>query len=382
MRVLVVHNRYVSAVPSGENAAVDEEVAALRAAGVDVVTHLRSSDEIAALPPAKKLALAARPVRSGEDVRAVRRLVAETRPDVLHLHNPYPLISPAVVRVARDAGVPVVQTLHNYRHACIAGSLFRDGHPCTDCLGAPLRWPGVAHGCYRGSRPQSLVLTTAEVVHGGTWRQVDRYVALTAFAADLLSRAGLPRDRVTVRPTWGADPGEPAPPGTGHLFAGRLDEEKGALLLVSAWRRTPPGGHLTVAGDGRYRADVERLAAERDDVTYLGPQPPDRVAAEMAQAAVVVVPSVCFEGFPRTVVEAYARGRPVLATDVGPLPEIVPDALGWTAAATPEAFAAALVATREPDAARGRAARARYLAEHTPEVALRRLLDVYESVAR
>ncbi|HVF04175.1 MAG TPA: glycosyltransferase [Frankiaceae bacterium] len=382
VRVLVVHNRYVSAVPSGENAVVDDEIGALRGAGVEVLTHLRSSDEIAALPPARKAALAVRPVRSGEDADAVEALIRRQRPDVLHLHNPYPLVSPWVVRVAARAGVPVVQTLHNYRHACIAGSLFRDGHACEDCIGTPLRWPGVVHGCYRGSRPQSVVLTAAEVLHGPTWRKVDRFLALTSFAARTLSRAGVPLDRVTIRPTSAPDPGGPEPPGTGHLFVGRLDEEKGALLLAEAWRRTPRGGRLTIVGDGRCRPEIERLAAERDDVCYLGAQPSGRVAREMAHAAAVVIPSVCYEGLPRVLVEAFARARPVLATDVGPLPELVTDDVGWTAPATPDAFAAALAATRPPDPVRGAAARARYLGEHTPERSLRTLLDVYESVRR
>jgi glycosyltransferase involved in cell wall biosynthesis len=380
MRVLVVHNRYVSAVPSGENAVVDEEIAALRDAGVEVVTHLRSSDEIAALSRAGRAALAVRPVRSGEDARAVAALVREHRPDVLHLHNPYPLVSPWVVRVANDAGVPVVQTVHNYRHACVAGSLFRDGHVCEDCLGTRTRWPGVVHGCYRGSRAQSLALTVAENVHRGTWASVARYLVLTSFAAEKMAEAGLPRDRLVVRPNSARDPGEPTPPGTGVLYAGRLDEEKGVPLLVTAWRLVPPGSHLTVIGEGRFRGEVERLAAERADVTFLGPRSAAEVAAAIDGAAAVVVPSVCYEGFPRVVAEAFAHGRPVVATAVGPLPALV-GAAGWTAPPSPEGLAAVLAAVR-PDAARGAAARARYLAAYTPERTLRQLLDVYAEVAR
>jgi glycosyltransferase involved in cell wall biosynthesis len=378
MRVLVVHNRYVSAVPSGENAVVDEEVAALREAGVEVLTHVRSSDEIARYGTARRAGLAVRPVRSGTDARAVAALIRRERPDVLHLHNPYPLVSPWVVRVAHRAGVPVVQTVHNYRHACVNGSLFRDGGPCTDCLRHQTRWPGVVHGCYRGSVPQSIALTTAEHLHAGTWRMVSRYLVLTAFAARTL---GLPAAKVVVRPNSASDPGTPAPLGSGYLFVGRLDEEKGVLLLLDAWRSVPPGSRLTVIGDGRHRGAVEALAAARDDVVYLGAQPPDRVAAEMDAAAAVVVPSVCYEGFPRVLAESFARGRPVLATDVGPLPEVVTPDVGWTAPATPDAFARALASP--PDlAALGAGARARYLRDLTPERSLRRLLDTYAAVTR
>jgi glycosyltransferase involved in cell wall biosynthesis len=367
MRVLVVHNQYVSAVPSGENAVVAEEVEALRAAGVDVRTHLRSSDEIAALPPAKKALLAVRPVRSAEDARAVRRALDGV--DVLHLHNPYPLVSPWVVRVAKRAGVPVVQTVHNYRHGCVAGSHYRDGHVCEDCLPTRTRWPGVAHGCYRGSRPQSLALTTAELLHTGTWHSVDRYLALTAFAKRKLVEAGLRAEQVTVRPNSTPDPGEPSPPGEGLLFVGRLDEEKGAPLLYEAWRRS--GVPLTVIGSGRHEPP--------DGVRYLGPQPAGVVAAEMERAAAVVVPSVVYEGFPRVVCEAFARGRPVVATDVGPLPDLVTPDRGWLAPPAADGLAAVLRDVR-PDPARGAAARAHYLAELTPERTLRALLDVYAAV--
>jgi glycosyltransferase involved in cell wall biosynthesis len=371
MRVLVVHNKYVSAVPSGENAVVDDEVAALRAAGVEVHTHIRSSDEIAGFSTGQRAALATRPLYSPQDARDVGKVLRASRFDVLHLHNPYPLVSPYVIRVARRHGVPVVQTVHNYRHGCVAGSHYRDHHPCEDCLGTVTRWPGVAHGCYRGSRAQSIALMTAEVVHRGTWRGVARYLALTEFAKAKLVAAGLPERNIVVRPNSAPDPGEPTTPGEGLLFVGRLDEEKGARLLYDAWARVPHVP-LTVVGSGRYEPPP--------GVRFLGPQPPAVVAAEMERCAAVVVPSVVYEGFPRVVAEAFARGRPVVATDVGPLPELVTPDVGWLAPPAPEGLAAVLAAVT-PDAVRGAAARARYVARYTPERVLRQLVDVYEAVS-
>lgn len=362
-----MHNRYVSAVPSGENAVVDDEVAALRAAGVEVCTHIRSSDEIATLPPRQKALLPLRPSRSGEDARAVETLIREHRPDVLHLHNPYPLVSPWVIRVAHAHRVPVVQTVHNYRHGCVAGSHFRDHHVCEDCLGTRTRWPGVVHGCYRDSRPQSLALTAAELLHRGTWRGVERYLVLTEFARRLLVGAGLPAESIAVRPNSAPDPGPPTPPGEGLLFVGRLDEEKGAPLLYGALR---PGVRLTVIGDGRHRPP--------EGVRWLGAQPPDVVAAEMERCAAVVVPSVVYEGFPRVVAEAFARGRPVVATAVGPLPGLVTNDRGWV---TPPAGLADTLAEVTADPARGAAARAYYLEHLTPERTMAQLLDVYAAVA-
>ena len=369
MKVLVVHNRYVSTVPSGENAAVDDEVAALRDAGVEVVTHLRSSDEIATLSAPGKVALAARPVYSRDDARAVAAKLSGV--DVLHLHNPYPLVSPWVVRVAKRVGVPVVQTIHNYRHGCVAGTHYRDSRVCEDCLPTRTRWPGVAHGCYRSSRAQSLALTTAELLHTGTWRSVDRYVALTAFARTKLVEAGITADRIVVRPTSTPDPGPPTPPGEGVLFVGRLDEEKGAPLLYDAWRRVPRV-RLTVVGGGTYEPPP--------GIRFLGSQPADVVAAEMAAAAAVVVPSVWYEGYPRVVAEAFARGRPVVATNVGALPGMVTPDRGLLAEPTVESLAAALAVAATPDPARATAARAYYEAELTPALAMRRLLAIYDSV--
>ena len=160
VRIVVVHNRYASQAPSGENVVVAQEIELLREAGHEVHTYLRDSDEIAAFGPLERAGLAIRPIRSRADVHAFATLLTDVRPDVVHLHNPYPLISPWVVRVAAELDVPVVQTVHNYRMSCVAGSFYRDGHACEDCLGRALPWPAVAHGCYRGSRVQSVPMRT------------------------------------------------------------------------------------------------------------------------------------------------------------------------------------------------------------------------------
>src|SRR5581483_6752869 len=162
MRVMVVHNRYRSALPSGENAVVDQEIGWLRAAGVDVVPFLPSSDEMSLWD---KALLPVSPIW-----RPRRGTVRAARPDVVHLHNPYPLISPSIVRAAHAYGVPVVQTVHNYRHVCAAASFFRDGLPCHDCRGRVFAVPAIRHGCYRGSRAQSAVMATTLAVNRPTWR--------------------------------------------------------------------------------------------------------------------------------------------------------------------------------------------------------------------
>jgi glycosyltransferase involved in cell wall biosynthesis len=209
VKVVVAHNRYREAQPSGENTIVDLEIAQLAAAGVEVLPFLRSSDEIPALPVTSKALLPVSPIYAPKAQRELSDLIEEHRPDVLHLHNPYPLLSPWVVRTAHRHGVPVVQTVHNYRQVCSSGLYFRDGHICQDCRGRALGVPAIVHSCYRGSRAQSAVMAATLAMHRPTWRSVDRYIALTAAVADHLREYGIGADRITVKPNSIPDPGPP-----------------------------------------------------------------------------------------------------------------------------------------------------------------------------
>lgn len=385
VRIVVVHNRYASQAPSGENVVVAQEIELLREAGHEVHTYLRDSDEIAAFGPLERAGLAIRPIRSRADVHAFATLLTDVRPDVVHLHNPYPLISPWVVRVAAGLDVPVVQTVHNYRMSCVAGSFYRDGHACEDCLGRALPWPAVAHGCYRGSRVQSVPMALALAAHRGTWALVDRFLPLTTFVAEKLQAAGVPETRITVRPNAVPDPGPPEPGGRGFLFAARFDREKGVLLLLDAWERSGlgPSVPLVIAGDGELADEVRRRAARLEGVQLTGPVTRSEVGRLMARAAVVVVPSLGYEAFPLTVVEAFSRGRPVLATRVGGLPRLVDDEVGWIADADPSSLAARLVEAAAADVAvHSAAARRRYERQYTPQVVLDQLVGVYGEVRR
>jgi glycosyltransferase involved in cell wall biosynthesis len=383
MKIVVAHNRYASAQPSGENVIVDAEIEQLRAAGVGVIPFLRSSDEIGELPAVQKALLPLSPIYAPRAQRELVALIREHRPEVLHLHNPYPLISPWIVRTAHAHDLPVVQTVHNYRQVCANGVYFRDGHICQDCKGRALPLPAVRHSCYRGSKAQSLVMATALTAHRGTWRSVDRYIALTDAIAEHLRGYGIPADRIVVKPNAIADPGAPAPVGSGFLFLGRLTPEKGLDLLLAAWQRHADGslGTLTVAGDGPLRGQVEQAAAARGDLRFLGPQDRDGVAAALRGAAVVLATSTWHDVLPTVVIEALAHGRPVLGTDLGGIPSLIGDA-GWVVPAQPEALAAALPTAAAKAAATSGRARARYESHFTPKVVTARLLDVYSSIAR
>jgi len=392
VRVIVAHNRYREAQPSGENTIVDQEIAQLRAAGVDVVPFLRSSDEIARFSAAEKALLPLSPIYAPAAQRELSRLITEHRPDVVHLHNPYPLLSPWVIRTAHRHGVPVVQTVHNYRQVCSSGLYFRDGRICQDCRGRALGVPAIVHRCYRGSRAQSALMATTLAVHRPTWRSLDRYIALTSGIAQHLRDYGIPEDRIVVKPNAIPDPGAPAPLGEGFLFFGRLSPEKGLGLLLDAWRRHPEGalGPLRIAGDGELRPLAEAAAAERSDVEFLGPLDRAGVAAALRAAAVVLTVPTWHDVLPTVVIEALAAGRPVLGTALGGIPYLIgaddPTAstgsAGWLVPPDPAALAAMLPTARATAAAVAPHARVRYERTFHPDVVTGRLLDIYAAVVR
>ncbi|MGH3655849.1 MAG: glycosyltransferase family 4 protein [Micromonosporaceae bacterium] len=387
MKVVLAHNRYVSAQPSGENTVVDGESQLLADAGVTVLPFQRTSDEIPTLPATEKALLPISPLYARRAQTELSTLLARERPDVLHLHNPYPLLSPWVIRTAHAHRVPVVHTVHNFRQVCIAGTYFRDGHPCHLCRGKAYPYPGVQYGCYRGSRAQSVIMATTLAAHRGTWRSVDRYIALTTAMAAHLRDYGIRDDHIAVKPNSVPDPGRHDVAGSGFLYVGRLSEEKGLRLLLKAWRRHPVNalGTLTVVGDGPLREQVASAAAGRTDIVFRGRQEPPAVREAMRSAAALVVPSTWDEVCPMVVVEAFSQARPVLATDKGGLPYLVgadtERPAGWITEPTTDALAAALgqAATQAPNLST--AARARYDTVFSPDVVTSQLLKIYEEVA-
>jgi glycosyltransferase involved in cell wall biosynthesis len=383
MKVVVAHNRYRQAQPSGENTVVDQEIAELTAAGVEVIPFLRSSDEIGELPLLQKALLPIAPIYAGPAQRELRDLLRSRRPDLLHLHNPYPLLSPWVVRTAHAQRVPVVQTVHNYRQVCASGLYFRDGHLCTDCRGRSFALPAIRHACYRDSTAQSAVMATTLALHRPTWRSVDRFIALTTAIADHLRGYGIAAERISVKPNSVPDPGEPGPGGDGFLFLGRLSPEKGVENLLDAWRRQPDGalGRLRVAGDGPLRDLVVAAAAAREDISYLGPLDRSSVREALRATAVVVVPSQWHDVLPTVILEALAAGRPVLGSNLGGIPYLIGDA-GWVTGPEPAALAEGLAIAAAGAESLRDAARARYRSTFAPEVVTGQLLEIYRSVAR
>lgn len=328
-RVLLVHNYYQQA--GGEDEVFLGEARLLEQRGHVVTRYVAHNDGVADVG---RLRLAAGAIWSRASHRALRALIRAERPDVVHVHNTLPLISPSVYFSAADEGVPVVQTVHNYRHLCANGLLLRDGVPCHDCVGRRVGLPGVVHACYRGSRAATATVVATTAVHRalGTWsRRIQLYVALTEFARKSLLEGGLPAERVVVKPNFvDPDPGPGRGAGGYAVFVGRLAPEKGVRTLLAAWRTLGAAPPLRIIGDGPLAPEVARAAGEIPGVTWLGRLKAPEVLAQVREAACLVCPSEWYETFGRVIVEAFAAGTPVVASDIGALAELVrPEETGF-----------------------------------------------------
>ena len=322
MKILAVHNRYQR--PGGEDQVFLDETTLLESQNHHVLRYEVHNEQVKHMG---RLTLAKDTVWNTSAYRELRALIRRERPDVAHFHNTLPLVSPAGYYAARAEGVPVIQTLHNYRLLCPVALFFRDGRVCEDCMGKAVPWPGVVHGCYRGSRAASGVIATMLTVHRAlrTWTEmIDVYVALTEFARNKFIEGGLPAGKIVVKPNFVApDPGRGQGGGGYALFVGRLAPEKGTGTMLDAWDRLATKFPLKIVGDGPLKDQVVRVAARRSDVEWLGHRPVADVHALMRKADMLVFPSQWYETFGRVAAEAFAAGTPVIAADIGAVAELV-----------------------------------------------------------
>jgi glycosyltransferase involved in cell wall biosynthesis len=322
-RILLIHAYYRER--GGEETVVAAESELLRSHG-HVVEELRFDNASWAgmQGVSGRLRQALETIWSERARRRVRNSVEKFRPDLIHVHNTFPSASPAIYS-AFPRDLPVVQTLHNHRLVCPAGTLFRAGRPCTDCVGRLTPWPGVKHGCYRGSRPLSALVATMLSVHRllGTWSRVDAFVVPNLRMRDLMVSGGVPADRIRTIPNFlEPDPGVGAAARAGFLYAGRLSEEKGIRVLVDAGRLKP--GLIRVAGDGPLAPLVQEAALD-GAIAYLGPRDRSTILEDIRSSRAVLAPSLCFETFGMVILEGFACGTPVIASRIGAFPDLVRD---------------------------------------------------------
>ncbi len=384
LRVMMVHNAYREW--GGEDGVVSAELALLRNRGHEVIELRRNNLETDAMSGTR---LAVQTLWSGATHAQASELLRQHRPDVVHVHNTFALISPSLYWACAAQGVPVVQTLHNFRLACPQAMFLRDGKVCESCIGKT-PWPALVHACYRGSRTQTAVMFAMLGMHQvmGTFeKKITRYIALTQFSRAKFIAAGLPADRLVVKPNFVVAPA----PATSHssepsqrarnglLHVGRLSPEKGTAVLAEAWRHCDQLS-LRVAGVG---SAAQALSALKG-VSMLGQLSASEVRAEMGRACALVLPSIIFENFPLTLVEAYASGLPVIASRIGALAELVED--GVTGLLFNPGDAKDLAdrmqwAASHPAemALMGAHARTRYEQRYTPEINYLQLMAIYRS---
>lgn len=323
MKVLLVHNRYQE--KGGEDSVVESEKDLLSSHGVEVELLQANNDHIVGIKD--KLIASAAVFYNPEGVNRLNAAVAAFKPDIVHVHNWFPTLSPAIFGACNKNSVPVVNTLHNYRLLCVKGSLYRNGSPCEDCLGTRLRLPGVLHGCYRGSRSGSAAVTAAMLTHWhmGTWhRAVDKFIALSEFARTKLIEGGLPAEKIDVKPNClSSDPGVRSGDGGYFAYVGRLTEEKGITTVLECWRQGPDLPLLRIVGAGDREDQVREAASSLHNVEYLGLRGSSEVLDVIGSAMALICPSRWYEGMPRVVVEAMAVSTPVIASRLGTYLEMI-----------------------------------------------------------
>ena len=320
MKILMAQNRYL--IRGGEDENFDSESKLLESYGNQVIRYIQDNKNIQNIP---NWQLGIRTIWSQQDYHQIRNIIQDRKIDIVHVQNFFPLISPAVYYAAKDEKVPVVQSLHNYRLFCLNAYFFREGKICEDCLGKfPLQ--GITQKCYRKNYSASIAVASMLSIHRlvNTWnKMVDCYIALTEFSKEKFIEGGLSSIKIIVKPNFIPDLGIGKGEGNFVLYVGRLSPEKGLHTLLEAWKKL---GHiitLKIVGDGDLQSKVEQTAKNSTTIEYLGRQPLNKVYNLMGQAKALIFPSLWYEGLPRTIIEAFAAGTPVIASNLGSMSSLI-----------------------------------------------------------
>lgn len=327
MKILIAHNRYQH--PGGEDAVVKTEYELLKSYGEDVRLYERNNIEIDSLSPGEKLKLLFSYRWSQSSYREFKNIVDEFKPDVVHLHNIFFLLTPSVYAACQERNIPVVHSQHNFRLLCSNGLFFRENHICEECLKHTL-WRGVRYGCYKNSRILTALIVAIIDHHWkkGTWlKMVDAFITATEFGKRKFIEGGIPPEKIFVKPNFlYPDPGKREKDEGYALYAGRLSQEKGIELLIGAWKYVS-AAPLKVMGDGPLMEKVKNIVKDKkvNNIEFLGFQSKENAARYMKGARFIIIPSLCYESFPRIIAEAFAYGIPVLASELGTMKSLIDD---------------------------------------------------------
>lgn len=333
MKILLVHNFYGSAAPSGENTVFLAETELLRRKGHKIVKYVRYSDDILKHGMFGKFQGALSTPWNPFSAWKLKKILNDERPDVMHVHNFFPLLSPAIFHAVDSFNTATVMTLHNYRLFCAAGFPLRNGSPCMLCLENKNVSPAIHYGCYRGSRIATVPMATMIELHRllQTWNQhIDAFISVSIFQKELMVKAGLPDELIRVKPHFCQDGFAPLPWDDREnkiIFIGRLGEEKGVETLVKAWGIWGAEAPLLeIIGDGPLRKNLSKLVEKtglEKKIILKGQLSFEATQKSLLRSRLLIVPSIWFEIFGMVICEAFAHGVPVVASRIGPLPDIV-----------------------------------------------------------
>lgn len=386
MKIALVHNAYQQA--GGEDAVFEQECRMLENAGQKIVTYCRTNWDTDGYSGLLRLSLAKRTIWASDSRREFMELLRREKPDVVHVHNTFVMISPSIYSACREAGVPVVQTLHNYRLLCPAGTFFRDGKLCEECLHHSLI-RSVEHSCYHDSYSASAVVASMLAYHRArdTWRrEISCFVALTQFARNKFMEGGLPGEKIFVKPNFVApDPGARRGIGEYALFAGRLSPEKGVGTILAAWKRLSVSVPLVIIGGGPDHEKLKARAASEGltNVEFKGQLPREQTLAAINNARFVIISSEWYETFCMAIAESFACSTPVICSRMGVMQELVENnrtGIHFGPSDSEDLARKVEWGWTHPDEmhAMGIAARAEYEAKYTAEANYPQLMEIYQ----
>ena len=330
MRILLCHNFYRSAAPSGEDIAYENEKKMLIEAGINVDTYEKYNDDLENIAFFDKAKLGISNSWSNTSYCEIKRKIKKFKPDLVHFHNTFPQITPSGYAACKDMSVSVVQTLHNFRLLCANALFLRDGKVCELCLSGSL-YSAIRYKCYRNS----LVASASQVLcisrnrwNGSYFNNVDTYIALTEFAKNKFIKAGFNSNLLKIRPNFLPNPPQYSRCNQNYaIFVGRITKEKGIMTLLESWEGRKDY-QLKVIGAGELLSDCKKFVFENNlNVEFMGYLPRKETQSAIQKARFMILPSECYEGFPISLLEAYASGTPILVSNIGGQSEIVNDGI-------------------------------------------------------
>lgn len=388
MRILTLHNYTGNYAFGGEGKVFEDETRLLRDHGHEVCQYKCTNSEIMEAKLHKKIKAFINAPWSKSSYRTNQETIEKFKPDIMHVHNFFFILSPSIFRAAKDAGIPTVVTLHNFRFISPCSQLLRNGQICEICLNKN-PWRIMLYRCYRKSFMANLF--RYRIYYWGKkkyrWiNDIDSFIALTEFGREKYIEGGLPAEKIYVKPNFIDDPitgGKNAPNGHGAIFVGRISKEKGLKTLMQAWLNVDYP--LTVVGDGPQMAEIKSIAPK--NVLFVGEKSNEEVMRAIQEASFMVFPSELYEGFPLTILEAMAAGRAVIASDLGPRGEMVHDkktGLLFRAGDPDDLGEKAKYLADHPlhCTEMGRAARQEYLEKYTEKINYRMLIEIYEQTIK